>query len=221
MPDDRPRRPFNPQRPRPGGGAPTFTPRGAGAAPFTPRPAVAPVAPRVPSEQPHSVRLRDGDREIEVSGSPGFVRQLLDDLPALMGRLRADSPASRPASISMPPAPAPAPAPARTPTPSMPPPPTLPAASAAAPVAEQAPAAAEPVDEAPAAPPATNGKAPVDPLTRQVLGIMRKSSRPMGIAEIRKRLPDTVSGQQVRRVLERASEQVVNTGGRPAEYRLR
>ena len=43
----------------------------------------------------------------------------------------------------------------------------------------------------------------------------------MGIAEIRKRLSDPVSGQQVRRVLERASEQVVNTGGRPAEYRLR
>jgi hypothetical protein len=54
-----------------------------------------------------------------------------------------------------------------------------------------------------------------------VFTIMRKAGRPIGIAEIRKRLPDGVSGQQVRRVLERASEQVVNTGGRPAEYRLR
>ena len=129
---------------------------------------------------------------------------------------RAATPAAAP---SMPPAPARAATPAATP--SMPPPPTLPAEPAPAPVAEAAPAAAVPVDEAPAAQPASNGKAPVDPLTRQVLGIMRKSSRPMGIAEIRKRLPDTVSGQQVRRVLERASEQVVNTGGRPAEYRLR
>jgi hypothetical protein len=61
----------------------------------------------------------------------------------------------------------------------------------------------------------------VDALTRQVLGIMRKSGRPVSIAEIRQRLADPVSGQQVRRVLERASERVVNTGGRPAEYRLR
>jgi hypothetical protein len=68
---------------------------------------------------------------------------------------------------------------------------------------------------------ATNGRAPADALTRQVLAILRRSARPMGIAEIRKRLSEPVSGQQVRRVLERASEQVVNTGGRPAEYRLR
>jgi hypothetical protein len=154
------------------------------------------------------VRLRDGEREVEVSGSAGFVRQLLDDLPALLGRLRSE-PNPRSASISMPPAP-----PA-----SMPPPPSLPAA-AAAPAPTVAAAPRVPVEvESPA--PATNGHGPVDALTRQVLAIMRKAARPMGIAEIRKRLADPVSAQQVRRVLEKASEKVVNTGGRPAEYRLR
>lgn len=198
MSDDRPRgRPFTPQRPRPAG-APSFTPRGAGGPPFAPRPSGAPFTPRTGGEQLHSVRLREGDREIEVSGSAAFVRQLLDDLPVLLGRLRSES-SSRPASISMPPAPA------------------LPSPAAAAPSPEAA-EVAEPVEHAA---PATNGRATVDGLTRQVLGILRKNSRPMGIAEIRKRLSDPVSGQQIRRVLERASEQVVNTGGRPAEYRLR
>src|SRR3982075_4651903 len=113
MPDDRPRgRPSPPQRPRPTGG-PSFAPRGPGGAPFTPRPGGAPftprpggapAAPRAVTEQLHTVRLRDGDREVEVSGSAGFVRQLLDDLPALLGRLRSE-PTSRSASISMPPAP--------------------------------------------------------------------------------------------------------------------
>jgi hypothetical protein len=145
------------------------------------------------------VRLRDGEREVEVSGSAGFVRQLLDDLPALLGRLRAEPAPSRPASISMPP------------------PPTLPTV-----VARPAPpeAVEEPVEvETPE--PATNGHAPMDAVTRQVLAVMRKSGRPISIAEIRERLSEPVSGQQVRRVLERASERVVNTGGRPAEYRLR
>jgi len=159
------------------------------------------MAPR--AEQLHSVRLREGDREIEVSGSAAFVRQLLDDLPALLARLRSEG-SSKPAAISMPPPPALLPAA----------PPTAPPAASGA-DAEEAP---EPGERAA---PATNGRAPADALTRQVLAIMRRAARPMGIAEIRKRLSDPVSGQQVRRVLERASEQVVNTGGRPAEYRLR
>ena len=162
------------------------------------------MAPRALGEQLHSVRLREGDREIEVSGSAAFVRQLLDDLPALLVRLRSEG-SSKPAAISMPPPPPLLPAPATA------------APSAAAPAADPE-EAADPVESA--APP-TNGRAPADALTRQVLAIMRKAARPMGIAEIRKRLSDPVSGQQVRRVLERASEQVVNTGGRPAEYRLR
>lgn len=195
MPDDRGRgRPFSPQRSRPGGGAP-FTPRPGGGEPFPHRPSGPPASARPTSEQLHSVRVRDGEREVEVSGSAAFVRQLLDDLPALLARLRADSSGSRPASISMPPPPAP---PASQPA-------TAPAA--------------EPRAERPER--STNGHAGADPLTREVLSIMRTAARPMGIAEIRKRLSDQVTGQQVRRVLERASEQVVNTGGRPAEYRLR
>jgi hypothetical protein len=145
------------------------------------------------------VRVRDGEREVEVSGSAAFVRQLLDDLPALLARLRSDSSGSRPASISMPPPPAPpASAPASQPAPA-------PAVAARAESPERS----------------TNGHGGADSLTREVLSIMRTAARPMGIAEIRKRLTDPASGQQVRRVLERASERVVNTGGRPAEYRLR
>jgi pyruvate/2-oxoglutarate dehydrogenase complex dihydrolipoamide acyltransferase (E2) component len=156
--------------------------------------------PRTGGEPLHSVRLREGEREIEVSGSAAFVRQLLDDLPALLGRLRAEG-SARPASISMPP------------PPSIPAPPAVPASPAAE--AAEDPEPEESPDRA------TNGRAPADALTRQVLAILRRNARPMGIAEIRKRLSEPVSGQQVRRVLERASEQVVNTGGRPAEYRLR
>jgi hypothetical protein len=140
------------------------------------------------------VRLRDGDREVEVSGSAGFVRQILDDLPALLARLRQE-PAARHPAISMPPPPA--------------------APSPPAEVSGPAPADTETLM------PAANGHAPGDDLTARVLGILRRAGRPIGIAEIRRRLPEDISGQQVRRVLERASDQVVNTGGRPAEYRLR
>jgi pyruvate/2-oxoglutarate dehydrogenase complex dihydrolipoamide acyltransferase (E2) component len=155
--------------------------------------------PRTGGEPIHSVRLREGEREIEVSGSAAFVRQLLDDLPALLGRLRAEG-STKPASISMPP------------------PPPAPAATAPVEAAAETEDAPEPEESSARA---TNGRAPADALTRQILAILRRSARPMGIAEIRKRLSEPVSGQQVRRVLERASEQVVNTGGRPAEYRLR
>lgn len=141
------------------------------------------------------MRLRDGDREVEVSGSAGFVRQILDDLPALLARMRQE-PAARHPAISMPPPPA---------APSPPP----------AEVVAPPPGGAETVTSA------ANGHASGDDLTARVLDILRRAGRPIGIAEIRRRLPEDVSGQQVRRVLERASDQVVNTGGRPAEYRLR
>jgi hypothetical protein len=192
MADDRGRtRPFPPQRPRPAGGPPPY-PRGSTpGAPFAPRPAPAAPGTRTPGDHVHSVRLRDADREVEVSGSPGFIRQILDDLPALLARMRQE-PAARPSLISMPP------------------PPSPPAAADAPPTVDT---------EAVALP--SNGHAPADELTGRVLGILRRAGRPIGIAEIRRRLPEEVSGQQVRRVLERASEQVVNTGGRPAEYRLR
>jgi hypothetical protein len=50
----------------------------------------------------HTFRLREGDREIEVSGSAVFVRQALDDLPILLSKLRGEE-APRSASIRMPP----------------------------------------------------------------------------------------------------------------------
>ena len=129
-----------------------------------------------------------------MTGSAGFVRQVLDDLPALLARMRQE-PAARHPAISMPPPPA-----------------------APSPPAEESGSA--PVDTE-AVTPAANGHAAGDDLTARVLGILRRAGRPIGIAEIRRRLPEDVSGQQVRRVLERVSDQVVNTGGRPAEYRLR
>lgn len=186
MPDDRPPR-FGPPRDR-GGERPGFPPRRPG---FVPRPPSSPAGDPV-----HSVRLRDGDREIEASGSPMFVRQLLDDLPVLLARLRGDTAAGRPASISLPAAPAAAPAPS---------PPTLPAASTPA------------MDGAAAG---GNGHT-ADPLEQRVLAVLGRSRQPIGIAEIRRRLDEHVSGQQVRRILERASDRVVNSGGRPAAYRIR
>ena len=52
----------------------------------------------------HSVRIRDGEREIEVRGNPAFVRQVLDDLPALMSRLRGEAPGRTTISMPAPPA---------------------------------------------------------------------------------------------------------------------
>jgi hypothetical protein len=49
----------------------------------------------------HTLRLRDGEREIEVSGSAAFIRQMLDDIPALWARLEGAVP-PQPASIRMP-----------------------------------------------------------------------------------------------------------------------
>lgn len=49
----------------------------------------------------HTLRLRDGDREIEVSGSAGFIRQVMDDIPDLWSRLHGQRPA-QPAAIRMP-----------------------------------------------------------------------------------------------------------------------
>ena len=86
MPDDRAH-----SRPRPDDHG-----RPAGPRPFRP-------APRVDFGQPlmHTLRLRDGEREIEVSGSAVFIRQMLDDIPALWARLEGAVP-PQPASIRMP-----------------------------------------------------------------------------------------------------------------------
>ena len=65
--------------------------------PYRPAPRVeVPAAPIS-----HSLRLRDGDREIEVSGSAAFVRQVLDDLPAMWTRLHGEG-STRPARIDLP-----------------------------------------------------------------------------------------------------------------------
>ncbi|HEV3124903.1 MAG TPA: hypothetical protein VG266_10040 [Candidatus Dormibacteraeota bacterium] len=130
---------------------------------------------------PHaSLRLRDGDREIEVSGSPGFVRQALDDLPSLLARLRGETGSARPTSISLP-----------------------------------APPEAVPDVVADVV---SNGGSSLDD---KVLAVIAASRRPISIADIRERLEGQVSGQQVRRILERAGERVVSNGGKPATYRLR
>lgn len=163
----------------------------------------------------HRVHLRDGDREIEVSGNPAFVRQVLDDLPTLMARLRGEVPG-------------------RT-TISMPAPPAVPAIDAPEPAAQllstQTPA------DLPAAgenePPARNGNGTgvrrgarkrVDgapSVEAQVFEVLRGSTRPLPIAAIRERMDADVSGQLVRRLLERASDRVTVSADRPATYSLR
>src|SRR2546428_1985805 len=156
MPDDRPR--------ARSGDRPAF---GGPPRPFrhSPRPDLG-VTPL------HTLRLRDGDREFEVSGSAIFIRQLLDDLPSLWQRLHGEGPA-RPARISMP----------------APPPP-------------QAPPAQVTVESAPR-PTSDNGS-----LDERVLGVLRRAERPLAVAAIRKRLADTTTPQQVRRMLERNAERV-------------
>src|ERR1700722_15773593 len=102
MPDDRPYqgRPSS-DRPQFAGPRQNFAPRPAfqpdNRPPFRPAPRVeVPAAPMI-----HSLKLRDGDREIEVSGSAAFVRQVLDDLPAMWTRLHGEG-STRPARIDLP-----------------------------------------------------------------------------------------------------------------------
>lgn len=143
----------------------------------------------------HSVRIRDGDREIEVSGNPAFVRQVLDDLPVLMARLRGEAPGR--SAISMP-----APRPA-----------------AQQPVVE---ASTDTPLPAPAAVPANgNGHHGEASLEDRVLEVLRSSSRPLAVSAIRERLDSDVTGQQVRRMLERAGDRVTTSSDRPATYSLR
>jgi len=80
-------------------GAPRRPPRddrhGPGPRPF--RPLLRPEPPPLL----HTLRLREGDREVEVSGSAVFVRQALDDLPSLLAKLHGE-PSPQPQSIRMP-----------------------------------------------------------------------------------------------------------------------
>jgi|HubBroStandDraft_1064217.scaffolds.fasta_scaffold38617_2 hypothetical protein len=168
--------------------------------PFRPAPRVeVPAAP-----MSHSLRLRDGEREIEVSGSAAFVRQVLDDLPAMWGRLHGEG-STRPARIDLP---------ART--------------EAAAPVAEPANHHAPEEDAptrvkaaAPAAAAASNGKTTRSTPDDKVLAVLKESTRPLAVAAIRKRLGGSFTPQQVRRILERNAPKVSVTDERPATYRLR
>ncbi len=166
----------------------------------------------------HRVRLRDGDKEIEVSGNPAFVRQVLDDLPALMARLRGEVQGRT--TISMP-------APPQQPQ-------DLSTAAAAldeAPVAAVAPAGKE---AAPTSGSAGNGSVngtrrrrgggaeASSSLEDRVFQVLRGSGRPLAIAAIRQRLDGAeVTGQQVRRLLERAGARVTVSSDRPATYSLR
>ncbi len=180
-----------------GGGRPrpTGPPGGPGGfdRPRFPRAPGPPAGTSLPPAQPHTVRLREGDREIEVSGSAAFVRQTIDDLPTILARLRGDTP-PRPAAISMPSAPR-----------------------------ERVPA----VPDVPAAAPrpdarrATNGSAPAAPddLEADILDVLRTEG-PLAVVDIRRQLDGDVSGQMVRRILERSSA-VSASADKPAKYRLR
>jgi hypothetical protein len=164
----------------------------------------------------HAVRLRDGDREIEVSGNPAFVRQVLDDLPTLMARLRGE--AQGRSTISMPA-----------------PPSQAPATSVA--LADEPAVATEVVTPEPLQPGHSAGgngsrngthrkhsaatEASAD-LEERVFQVLRGSTRPLAVAAIRQRLDGPeVTGQQVRRLLERAGSRVNVSADRPATYSLR
>lgn len=177
---------FGSERPRPSAPAPFARPPLRGGDLATP---------------PHSVRLRDGEREVEVTGSAAFIRQLLDDLPALLGRLQGSLPAgSRGGPTAMP---SPRPPSADIPVP--------PASSGGEPdtLGAGPQVAAAPRASSPAA------------LEDSVLAILRSTTRPLTIAAIRERLDEEVSGQTVRRLLERAAPRVQVSSERPATYALR
>lgn len=215
MPDDRPyqgrpssdRPQFAGPRQNFSGPRPSFQPDNR--PPFRPAPRVeVPAAPMI-----HSLKLRDGDREIEVSGSAAFVRQVLDDLPAMWARLHGEG-SPRPGRIDLP-----SPRPHEQPV--------AHEATTAHAVAEEP--AVSPVPE-----PATNGKHPVTATATngkrvaergtpddKVLAVLKSSTRPLAVAAIRKRLGGSFTPQQVRRILERNAPKVSVTDDRPATYRLR
>jgi len=184
-------RPFVPRRPpddRPSYPRPPY--RG-------PAPGGRPAAEATPT--PTSVRIRDGEREIEVSGTAPFVRQVLDDLPVLLARLRGETPPT-PAAIRMPP---PSPEVARAAVP-----PAVEATAVAAVAPSPAPHAVT-----------TDGNG--TELEARVMATLRSSRHPLAVAGIRDRLGLEVTGQQVRRILERAGSKVVATGDRPIRYHMR
>ena len=146
-----------------------------------------------------------------MSGSPEFVRQTLDDLPALFARLRGEAAAHvRPAAISMP-------APPRDPEP--------PAAAAPAEDEDEDDEEEDEEEPAPAPKAARNGRVRHGrdgaSLEDRVFDVLTRAEHPLSVATIRQRLGGTESGQQIRRILERAADRVYSTDERPAAYALR
>lgn len=162
----------------------------------------------------HRVRLRDGDREVEVSGNPAFVRQVLDDLPALMARLRGEAPGRT--AISMPAPPSVRPAPAAASTDDVP---AIAAADAAAPTPSASTRTATTAARNGTRGPAADGAQGI--LEQQVFAVLRGSTRPLAISAIRERIDSQPTGQEVRRLLERAGDRVSRSADRPATYSLR
>jgi hypothetical protein len=160
----------------------------------------------------HSVRIRDGEREIEVRGNPAFVRQVLDDLPSLMARLRGEAPGRTTISMPAPPA-------------------VQPVGDAEAPTVQPAVAEVTRSNGTGAAGKSVTGSGTgrrgaragtKSSLEDRVFEVLRGSGRPLAVAAIRQRLDGAeVTGQQVRRLLERAGARVVMSADRPATYSLR
>ena len=146
-----------------------------------------------------------------MHGTPAFIRQTLEDLPSLFARL-AGTPAPTPPGISIP-----APS-ARNAVES-----TFGVTAADADVESAAPATRAARSERPDV---KNGASAVvstnetDDLERDVFAVLRRSKRPLKVADIRAQLDSDASGQQVRRILER-SDRVTSTDDKPAGYRLR
>ena len=150
------------------------------------------------------MRIRNGERELEVSGAPAFVRQVLDDLPTLMARLNGEVPSRSAVALPAPPAPAALIAPVATPV-------------------DGNGATAEHVNGGSAKPVAGRRARKTSPADVEglVFDVLRGSEAPLAVAAIRKRLPAGATGQQVRRILERAENRVRVSGERPATYSLR
>ncbi len=164
----------------------------------------------------HKVRIRDGEREIEVSGNPAFVRQVLDDLPLLMARLRGEAPGRT--TISMP-APPDSRGHGAVGTPAAP----IAATDGAVPIGDVATAVLPADGNGRATGKRTQpSSAAPSSLEERIFAVLRATDRPLAVAAIRQRIDgEPVTGQQVRRLLERAGEQVLVSNDRPATYSLR
>ena len=210
MPPERhstpPPRPPRDRYPGPGfGGGPRRSFSGGGGGFGGPRPPFSGPPPQ-PAPGLHTVRLREGDRELEATGTPDFVRQILDELPSLLARLRGEAtPPSRPASIAMPPPPARATGDEEL------------AAPDTAPDAAPAPQSAPPTSHRRNRH-AANGNGSLE---SRVFSVLEHADHPLSVAAIRRELGDDSTGQQIRRILERAADRVVASTERPAAYSLR